>query len=183
LGVYLWTKWVWRGNNGFLTVCGVLFKQTMQEQLMDLMPVILVGLVVWMVGLSGFLYWFIMKFNRLGKGVKTGNLMGVLEKVLKTEDEVKSSNRNLMSEIERLDKEAETYIQRVGLTRFNPFNETGGDQSFSLSLLDEKGDGFVLSCLHTRDRTRVYAKPVEKGKSPFELSLEEQKALAGALKK
>ena len=150
---------------------------------MDLMPVILVGLVVWMVGLSGFLYWFIMKFNRLGKGVKTGNLMGVLEKVLKTEDEVKSSNRNLMSEIERLDKEAETYIQRVGLTRFNPFNETGGDQSFSLSLLDEKGDGFVLSCLHTRDRTRVYAKPVKKGQSQFELSLEEKKALAEALKK
>ena len=49
-------------------------------------------------------------------------------------------------------------FQRVGLVRYNPFEETGGNQSFALALLDAEGDGWVLSSLHARSGTRVYAK-------------------------
>ena len=51
-------------------------------------------------------------------------------------------------------------FQRVGLVRYNPFEETGGNQSFALALLDADGDGWVLSSLHARSGTRVYAKAV-----------------------
>ena len=56
-------------------------------------------------------------------------------------------------------------FQRVGLVRYNPFEETGGNQSFALALLDAAGDGWVLSSLHAREGTRVYAKSITGGRS------------------
>ena len=56
-------------------------------------------------------------------------------------------------------------FQRIGLVRFNPFEDTGGNQSFAVALLDATGDGFVLSSLHARAGTRVYAKTVAAGRA------------------
>jgi hypothetical protein len=72
-------------------------------------------------------------------------------------------------------------FQRVGLVRFNPFEDTGGNQSFAVALLDATGDGFVLSSLHARTGTRVYAKTVADGRAESALSAEEQEALKLAL--
>ena len=72
---------------------------------------------------------------------------------------------------------------RVGLVRFNPFEDTGGNQSFALALLDGRGDGFVVSSLHSRTGTRVYAKAIAKGASDAALSDEETAALKQALAK
>lgn len=61
-------------------------------------------------------------------------------------------------------------LHKVGLIRFNPFKEIGGDQSFAIALLDGKNSGLVISSLHTREGTRVYSKPVVGGepqKYPF----------------
>jgi hypothetical protein len=69
----------------------------------------------------------------------------------------------------------------VGLVRFNPFEDTGGNQSFALALLDGRGDGFVVSSLHARAGTRVYAKAVTDGRSDGALSEEESDALRRAL--
>lgn len=72
-------------------------------------------------------------------------------------------------------------FQRVGLVRFNPFEDTGGNQSFALALLDAGGDGFVVSSLHARSGTRIYAKAVVGGRSEGALSGEETEALRLAL--
>jgi hypothetical protein len=56
-------------------------------------------------------------------------------------------------------------VHKVGVIRFNPFKDLGGDQSFSIALLDGQSSGVVISGLHTREGNRVYAKPVEKGKA------------------
>jgi hypothetical protein len=72
-------------------------------------------------------------------------------------------------------------IQRVGLVRFNPFEDTGGNQSFAIALLDAAGSGIVLSSLHARTGTRVYAKAVTDGRSEGALSQEETDALRRAL--
>jgi hypothetical protein len=72
-------------------------------------------------------------------------------------------------------------LQRMGLVRFNPFEDTGGNQSFALALLDEDGDGFVVSSLHARAGTRVYGKAISKGASEANLSEEEAEALRIAL--
>lgn len=71
-------------------------------------------------------------------------------------------------------------FQRVGLVRFNPFEDTGGNQSFTLALLDAAGDGWVLSSLHARTGTRVYAKAIKGGRGDAELSAEESAAIAQA---
>ena len=72
-------------------------------------------------------------------------------------------------------------IQRVGLVRFNPFEDTGGNQSFALALTDVAGTGFIVSSLHSRTGTRVYAKAVSGGRSDGALSEEETEALRQAL--
>ncbi|CAN5448922.1 hypothetical protein BH20CHL7_BH20CHL7_19100 [soil metagenome] len=71
-------------------------------------------------------------------------------------------------------------FSRVGLVRYNPFEETGGNQSFALALLDAEGDGWVLSSLHARSGTRVYAKAIVGGRSDAALSDEESAAIRQA---
>ena len=71
-------------------------------------------------------------------------------------------------------------FQRVGIVRYNPFEETGGNQSFALALLDAAGDGWVLSSLHARSGTRVYAKSIKAGRSDAGLSAEETAAITQA---
>jgi Flp pilus assembly protein TadB len=72
-------------------------------------------------------------------------------------------------------------FQRVGLVRYNPFEETGGNQSFALALLDAAGDGWVLSSLHARSGTRVYAKAIKAGRADVGLSAEETAAITRAM--
>jgi hypothetical protein len=73
-------------------------------------------------------------------------------------------------------------FQSVGLVRFNPFTDMGGDQSFALSIVDSYGNGFVLSSLHGRTATRVYAKTVRRGQSTQTVSAEEQAAIDQAMR-
>ena len=80
-----------------------------------------------------------------------------------------------------LEANAKRTFQRVGLVRFNPFEDTGGNQSFALALLDADGDGFVVSSLHARTGTRVYAKALTGGRAESALSNEEAEALRRAL--
>jgi hypothetical protein len=71
-------------------------------------------------------------------------------------------------------------IQRVGIVRYNPFEDTGSNQSFVLAMLDAQGDGFVMSSLHSRQQTRVFLKQLVKGKADTALSQEENEAIRRA---
>jgi hypothetical protein len=73
-------------------------------------------------------------------------------------------------------------LQKVGVVRFNPFQDSGGDQSFAIALLDQRGSGVVVSSLHGRAETRIFAKQVTNGRSTHSLSDEEQQAIREALK-
>ena len=95
------------------------------------------------------------------------------------EQAVKASDR--MGEIEAfhatIDARTRRSIQHIGLVRFNPFEDTGSDQSFAIALLDDARDGVVISSLHGRSNTRVFAKPVSGGESAHTLSDEETQAI------
>ena len=82
-----------------------------------------------------------------------------------------------------IERDLQSTFGRLGLVRFNPFEDTGGNQSFALALLDARGDGFVVSSLHARAGTRVYAKAISNGVSEGALSDEETEALRQALAK
>ena len=109
-----------------------------------------------------------------------GSLEGVLgahlEKVYGLGREVE----RLTARTGALEATALRTFQRVGLVRYNPFEETGGNQSFALALLDAEGNGWVLSSLHARSGTRVYAKAIREGRSDAGLSEEETAAIRQA---
>jgi len=89
----------------------------------------------------------------------------------------------LNTDYERLSVSAALASQKISIVRFNPFGDTGGDQSFSLAVLDAHNSGYVLTSIHGRTGTRVYVKPIDLGKSKYTLSDEEQQALAQAEKR
>lgn len=148
-----------------------------------LSTVILSLLLVWLGVLSALFYRLFSHYQKLTKGVTKRDLRSVLEKLLKDFEEDKKRVDSLLKEMKKVKKEILHDIQKIGLVRFNPFAETGGDQSFCLSLLDGEDSGLVISSLHSRDTTRVYAKPVNKGKSTgYQLSDEEKRAIKDAKK-
>jgi len=72
---------------------------------------------------------------------------------------------------------------KINITRYNPFEDIGGDQSFILSILDQDNSGVVVSSLHNRDVTRVYAKPIKNGEGDnITLSKEEKLAIVKTIK-
>jgi len=73
-------------------------------------------------------------------------------------------------------------LQRVGIVRFNPFNEVGSNQSFSAALMDENNNGLVITSLYSREENRVYGKPIKNGVSEYSLSDEEKRAIEEAKK-
>jgi len=81
---------------------------------------------------------------------------------------------------EQMERQLRSSIQRVGLVRFNAFEGTGGEQSFALALLNAQGDGIVVSSLQGRADSRLYAKPVMKFDSTYNLSVEEKEAITQA---
>lgn len=88
----------------------------------------------------------------------------------------------LRTKCDTIEKEGQLHIQKIGLLRFNPFEDTGGDQSFILVLVDGKDTGVVISGLYSRSGTRWYAKKIVEGKGlEHELSVDEKKALTSAV--
>lgn len=89
----------------------------------------------------------------------------------------------MTNEYQKLSSITALSLQKISMVRFNPFGDVGGDQSFSLAMLDGHDSGLILTSIHGRGGTRVYAKPVDLGKSKYSLSSEEKKALSQAVKR
>jgi Protein of unknown function (DUF4446) len=113
----------------------------------------------------------------LTQGHDGRNLEGILDAHLEKVREVAGSLDDLSARTRLLETNATRAFQRVGLVRFNPFEDTGGNQSFALALLDAREDGFVISSLHSRSATRFYAKAVVGGWPEAALSDEEAEAV------
>ncbi len=119
--------------------------------------------------------------NILKRGVEGESL---LEKVASQAAEIREIHRRLDREAEEKDYLARVLagaVQRVALVRYDAFEDMGGQLSFSLALLDEHGDGVVISSIYGRNEDRVYAKAVKGGVSSHALSPEEEEAVRRAL--
>ena len=143
--------------------------------------VLMFAVIIWLIILTYYLNKTVLHYQRLVKGTDNKNLTVILDKIL---DEL-NLNKNILDKQDiSLQKQIEksiNYVQKVGIVRFNPFEDTGGDQSFVLAILDGTDSGMVLTSLHSRTNTRWYAKNVEKGKGvDHQLSQEEEKAVKHA---
>jgi hypothetical protein len=100
-----------------------------------------------------------------------------IEEVLDQLRKLQENFKKISEELEAQKKQNKFAIQKLGIVRFNPFREVGGDQSFSLALLDDNNTGAVLTSHYTRKENRIYGKPLKEGKSEYPLSEEEQEAI------
>lgn len=118
-------------------------------------------------------------YNGLTKGSHQGNLQTILDTLLKEVHVAKKDIATVSEKCDKIEKDGRLHIQKIGLLRYNPFKDTGGDQSFVLALVDATDTGVVLSGLYSRSGTRWYAKKVVAGKGiEHDLSTEEKKALS-----
>jgi hypothetical protein len=106
-----------------------------------------------------------------------------LEEAAKKIEELELEIGKIKKESKEGKKESESHIQKFGLIRYNPFNELGGDQSFSLALLDKNNNGVVLTSIFSHEKGRVFGKMIINGESQHQLSKEEGKAIEQAKNK
>ncbi len=143
--------------------------------------VALILALIWLAGLTYYLLKAINHYNNLTQGVNKKTLEEVLNNISKGLYIAKKDIALLTSRCDTMEKNEQFHIQKIGLLRFNPFKDTGGDQSFVLSLIDARDTGVVITALYSRSGTRWYAKRVVKGRGlEHELSEEEKKALKSA---
>jgi hypothetical protein len=106
-----------------------------------------------------------------------GILQGQGEQIQRLERAI----RSLHGTDKKQQVEIEGSVRNVALLRYDAFEDVGGRLSFSCALLDDQGNGVVLTSINGRQETRVYAKPVTGGVSSHNLSLEEEEAIRRAL--
>ena len=100
-----------------------------------------------------------------------------LKEALARFKELEENFKRISDELENLKKQSKFAIQKFGIIRFNPFREVGGDQSFSIALLDDNDTGAVLTSYYSRKESKIYGKPIKCGQSEYPLSEEEQEAI------
>jgi hypothetical protein len=121
------------------------------------------------------------RVDQLTGGQGEGTLEDVLIQHLESVHAMGQDLDELIARTAILESSARRHYARQGLVRFNPFPDTGGNQSFALALLDESNDGVIISSLHSRTGTRIYAKAVVAGKTETNLSTEEAQAIEDAM--
>lgn len=121
-----------------------------------------------------------IRMKKLLRGNNTENIEDTIIDALKDIEKLHDSKRNIEKEIKVINEKIKKNIQTIGTVRFNPFSDVGGKQSFASAFIDSEGSGVVLSSLFSRDKVSVFAKPIIKFESEYELSEEEKEALKKA---
>lgn len=144
----------------------------------------IVGLGLAVLALAGVILLLVRQqrllgqYRRLMTGTSGGNLEVLLNEHLANVQSTVDRLTAVEQLAQRLEKESGFSFQHLGAIRYNAFQDTGSDQSFAVALADGRGNGVVLSSLHARDVTRVYAKPLQTWQSSYQLTEEEKQAIA-----
>ena len=132
----------------------------------------------WLVVLTGILFKTKAHYNNLISKTRKNNIDEILDELLNRDKQTKQELEIIKKELKIEMEKSLLHFQKVGLIRFNPFERSGGDKSFVISLLNYENSGIVINFIHTRDGLRVYSKKIKNGKGEeFELSEEEKKAI------
>lgn len=148
----------------------------MEENLIYLVGFFIIVVIV--------LILIIIKLEKRVSSLLAGkNAKSLEDTILHVISEIKRIDTDWQSKekvIKDINKRLKSNGRGVGLVRFNPFTNSGGNQSFAVAFLNEHGDGVIISTLYGRERTSIFAKPVTKWNSEFELTKEELDALERA---
>ena len=141
---------------------------------------VLCGVLGWVIALQIRLRRLSRQYKALMRGSDGIDLQSILDQHVAEVGQALETVSSLEGRTQVLEDAMPHTLQWVGSVRFNPFRHTGGAQSFALALADDKGDGFVLSSLHARENTRVYAKSLHEWTSEHLLTDEEKQAIERA---
>ncbi|MCX6718004.1 MAG: DUF4446 family protein [Candidatus Staskawiczbacteria bacterium] len=147
---------------------------------------LLLGIVILvLIIINAFLLWYFYKTNKkidalLEKG-KIKDFKDIILNQKEKNSDLEEQIKNAFLKIKNLEDISEKTIQKIGIVRFNPFNEMGGNQSFVVALLDDRNNGFLISSLFVKEGSRVYAKAIKNGKSDHTLLEEETEAISRAI--
>ena len=117
----------------------------------------------------------------LAGGDRGEDLLAAVARQVEATDRLRSKLNLVGRETAQLRQRVSSLVGTVGLTRYDAFDDAGGQLSYSAAVLDEAGDGVVLSSLNGRTEARSYAKPVRGGRSEHHLTDEERAAIAMAM--
>ena len=145
------------------------------------LPIIIVILSLVAVLLAGYCLWQVRSFNTMRKTFFAGKNAGDLEEVIKRLQTAIDQNRQQITTLETslkdLNHNTSFAMQKLGLVRFNPFDDGGGNFSFSLALLDLHDTGVIITSMHGRQQNRIYTKTIQNGRCEIPLTDEEQQAI------
>ena len=132
--------------------------------------------------LIGIVWAFITekRLKRFFLGKKAKDLEDTIIALENDISQIKKAKESMEKDIALMNAKLKKSIRGLNTIRFNPFPDQGSNQSFAIGMLNEEGDGLVISSLYSRERMSIFAKPVKKGKSEYELSAEEKEALEKA---
>jgi hypothetical protein len=131
------------------------------------------------------LLWILMieiRLKRIFAGTKARNLEEMIVQVGKKINKIEETQEKIDKHLVVIDSRLDKSVRNIETVRFNPFVDAGSNQSFAIAMLNDEGNGVVMSSLYARDRMSIFAKPIVKGKSEFELSSEEKEVLEKAIK-
>jgi hypothetical protein len=151
------------------------------ENLISIFMIVAAILIGWLIAVQIQFLILRKKIKIFLKGKKVKDIEEVLSEQVKRMEGTEKDIKDINKWNEKLQAICDISITKIGVIRFNPFKDTGGDQSFAIALLDSNNNGIVFSSLYAREGTRVYAKPIEKGASGYNLSKEEEEAIKKAI--
>lgn len=123
------------------------------------------------------------KYKKFMQGISGERLEEALLKRFAEIDNLKNDNKEIHVELEKINENMLTTIQKIGVVKYDAFHEMGGKLSFVLALLNKNNDGIILNSVHSsREGCYTYLKEIIKGESFLELSSEEKEALEQAIK-
>ena len=146
------------------------------------------GVLLIMVGLiagNTIAFLKIRKINKIGKKFFSGkngvDLEEIINKQMERIDKNKKDIKELFDAYEKIYRIAFKGVHKIGIVRYNPFGDIGGNQSFVIALLDGNNSGIIISSLHSREGVRLFAKSIFKGLCPdYPLTEEEKTAIKSA---
>lgn len=130
--------------------------------------------------LALYLIYLHRKLSYFMRGENAKSLESTIREYLGHVDELKKHDELIAEHALRLDKKISQAVRNVSMMRFKAFDQSGGNQSFAIALVNELGDGVIISSIHHPNRVSVFAKPVSNYASSHDLSEEEESVLEEA---
>jgi len=158
-----------------------LIMNNLQYVLLGMTVTILLALIIF-ISINIKLAKMNKRYSKMMRGMEGANIEQLL---LAHIDEVKQAVHkvdSLSRDCQRLESISKECIQKVGIIRFNAFEDVGSDLSFAIALLNYQDNGVVVSSIYGRSECHTYAKPINSGNSSYFLTDEEKQALAQAIK-